>query len=242
MATICSHTIAKNSEDFIEPVLRQILPYVDKAIVSVDFSSTDRTVEIVTKLARENKKILFLCQSNGSVPIKSVSSDKLTSERNYQIEATNYDNLSPKLREKYDYIWIVDDDEYYFKDEIEDILSKIDDNDSYSVKFWFLTDRDHYNPARGKRTIRFYKNITGLKWKEKFGNEFIPVETTRHLSNSYIHLSYLKKDSWRKEFGKNYAYTKQFPIQKLPDKICQKLEPFWEGRCPKQQKPYGSGN
>lgn len=225
MAEICSHTITKNSAEFIESVLRQILPYTTRSIVSVDVDSKDDTKEILLRLKREFPHLEIL-----EYKVKNYLID-LVKERNRQIGLTTED-----------IIWIVDDDEYYFENEICDIFNKIEktNNDSYSVKFWFLTDKYHYNPARGKRTLRIFKN-DGRKWRGEFGNEFIPTKTCEHLNNYYIHLSYVKSYSWRNEFGKK-QYTKQAPIAELPKEICQKLEPFWEQRCPKQPKQFGSGN
>lgn len=224
MVKICSHTIAKNSESFVKPVLEQILPYVDRAIISVDLTSTDKTVEIVTELTRKYKKIDFWRQGNpGEYPPNAIPIERLTKERNEQIKSS-----------KEDYIWIVDDDEYYTDDQIKDILEKVEKTkaESYSVKFWFLTDKYNYNPARGKRTLRIFKN-NGINWQGKFGNEFLPVKNTEHLNNYYFHLSYLKSRSWRNDFNIK-KYTKQAPIAELPKNICQKLERFWEENYLKQ--------
>lgn len=215
MVKICSHTIAKNSEDFIEPVLRQILPYTTRSIVSVDVSSPDRTKEILLKLQKEYPHLEIW-----DYKVENPFTD-LVKERNRQLKST-----------KEEIIWIVDDDEYYQKKEIEDILDKINSTeaDACSVKFWFLTDLKHHNPARGKRTIRFYRNLTGREWEKEFGKEFIPVVDVRHLDNSYVHLSYLKKKSWRNDFGQKYKYNIQTPICEMPKEItkelCQKLEHF----------------
>ena len=55
--TICSHTIVKNGQPFIDLVLNQVLPFVDRAIVTVSVKSTDGTKELLEKMAKDNPKI-----------------------------------------------------------------------------------------------------------------------------------------------------------------------------------------
>lgn len=208
MVEICSHTIAKNSEDFIIPCLKQILPYVNTALVSIDNNSTDRTLELVRELAEKELKIRILGYESND-PYKD-----LVRERNRQISMTEEE-----------WIWIVDDDEYYLDSQLKQIIPRIGGYDAYSLKFWFLTDKEHYNHFRGRRTIRFYRNKPNLRWIGEFGNEHIPVKPVWHLNNSYLHLSYLKKYSWRNDFGQQYKYSQQELKEKLPINI---LEELWQ--------------
>ncbi|HEC64667.1 MAG TPA: hypothetical protein ENI23_05205, partial [bacterium] len=55
--TLCSHTITRNGGIFIEPCLRQILPYVDRALVLVDMRSEDGTIEVLKRLSEEYPKL-----------------------------------------------------------------------------------------------------------------------------------------------------------------------------------------
>ena len=57
MLDIATNTIVKNGADFIELCLNQVLPFVSKAIVSVSKDSTDGTISILERMAKENPKI-----------------------------------------------------------------------------------------------------------------------------------------------------------------------------------------
>lgn len=208
MVKICSHTIAKNSEDFIIRCLTQILPFVDKALVSIDNASTDSTFQLVSELSKENKKVEIL-RYNADNPFVD-----LVKERNRQIELTSED-----------WFWIIDDDEYYLTEEAERIIRRINnDFDAYSVKFWYLADSENYYPRRGKRTIRFYKKKEKMKWEDIFSKEKILVDSCNNLENSYIHLSYLKKYSWRESFAEEKFWRKESNIKRrLPDNIIKEL-------------------
>ena len=121
----------------------------------------------------------------------------------------------------------MDDDEFYPTKEITDILDKVDktDADACSVKFWFLTDKTHYSPGLGKRTVRFYRN-NSIKWTEEFTKEYIPIKKVESLGNYYINLSYLKKYTWRNEFG---GEKFKFPVffkksRELPDFVKEEIK------------------
>ena len=212
---ICSHTIVRNGADFVEPCLRQILPYVDRALVSVDLSSKDETIDILKRLEKEykNLELSYFLSDN----LKG-----LTEERNRQLEKTTED-----------WFWIVDGDEYYLKEDIEKILSDLDKKYiCYEFSFWFpvsLTEH-HYNYSR-TFAPRIFRKEPEMKWKRAFPKETLHNKGLRIYSKTspeikrhnvrYIHFSHLKNWSWRKEYGYRF---REYDKCKLPIKIINEIK------------------
>lgn len=209
MSSICSNTLLKNSADFIEPCLNSVLPYVDRAIVSVDKESTDRTIDIMKRMAKENPKIDL-----DFYKVKDSNID-LPKQRECQLRKTTED-----------FMWIVDDDEFYLPEHaqrLKEFLDKDNKYDAYAMRAWFAIDKEHYHPCRGMhRMERVFRNKPTLSWKGTWSREAIhDGDSWLSLRNpdsnavpigsdiQYIHLSYLKKFTWRTEFGKKkFHYPK----------------------------------
>ncbi|HEC64669.1 MAG TPA: glycosyltransferase [bacterium] len=195
MVKICSHTIVKNGADFIEPCLRQILPHVNRALVSIDDRSSDGTVEIIKKLEKE--------YDNLDVDYFTVKDSKdLVEARNRQIERTTED-----------YFWVVDDDEYWLEEDIKRLFKHFEKYDdlAFRVTFWFpINDKQCWLlETRHSQIERVFKNVPGMVWYKTFPAERIHYKGT-HLIRThkrdrllkdifYIHFSYLKDHGWRNE-------------------------------------------
>lgn len=227
MSSICSNTLLKNSADFIEPCLNSVLPYVDRAIVSVDRTSTDGTIDILERMAGENPKIEL-----DFYTIENPTTD-LPRERNRQLKKT-----------KEDWVWIVDDDEYYLPEDVlrlKEIMEREKRYEAIAFRAWFVVDENHHHPSRGRhRMERIFRNKPTLNWRGEWSREAIH-DGNRWISShnmddtvidvgtdiKYIHLSYLKKYTWRTAFGKTkFHYPKisekeinTYPL--LPENIKQ---------------------
>ena len=221
MSSICSNTLLKNSADFIEPCLNSVLPYVDRAIVSVDKTSTDGTVDILNRMAKENSKIEL-----DSYTIENFNTD-LPKKRDEQLKRTTED-----------YVWIVDDDEFYLPSHAQRLKDYLDNDtkyDAYCMRAWFVLDEKHYHPYRGKhRMERVFRNKPTLNWKGVWSRESIHdgdlwVSSRNPLGSNvchfgsdvqYLHLSYLKNYTWRTTFGKkkfHYPDISPEKIKKYPE-------------------------
>ena len=120
--SICSHTVVRDGAEFIKPVLEQVLPYVTRALISIDERSSDGTVDIIKKLQKEhdNMEVSFFkhddCEGVG-----------LTTEKNEHIKRTT---------EKW--VWHLDDDEYWPTDQIEGLMARLkrakDDERGFAVR------------------------------------------------------------------------------------------------------------
>lgn len=221
--TICTHTIVKNGAEFIKPVLEAVRPYVDRMLVSVDETSTDGTADILKEMG-----IKFEYHQNTN------SFRDLVKARNNQLKQT-----------KEDWIWILDDDEYYPKDVILEILNELKTStaDAYALRFWFPIDKETYQRRRtNKHAERIYRYKPELEWRGTFTSEAL-YDNYGHLWHRlhpnikffncrYIHLSYLKKYSWRKEMGNLYPdyhnKTKNWKLGQMPQEIINIIKKIYE--------------
>ncbi len=55
-----SHTLVRNGEPFIKPVLEQVLPFVDKMLITISQKSTDQTNEVIHTLAYANPEKIII--------------------------------------------------------------------------------------------------------------------------------------------------------------------------------------
>lgn len=219
MSSICTNTLLKNSADFIEPCLNSVLPYVDRAIVSVDKASTDGTIDILERMAKENPKI--------DLDFYEISdpNEDLPKQRDRQLKKTTED-----------WVWIVDDDEYYMPVDatnLKELIETDKEHNAFALRAWFALDEKHYHLYRGQhRMERIFRNKPSLHWQGVWSKEAIydgnlwvshyrpeakvlPIQKTVR----YIHLSYLKKFTWRTAFGKekfHYPKISQEEINSYP--------------------------
>ncbi len=205
MFSITTNTICKNSADFIEPVLKQVLPYVEKAIVSVDRASTDGKIGILERMAKEYHKI-DLDYYEVKNPLKD-----LVEQKNRQIQ-----------KSKSEWIWTLDDDDFYPIEQVKNIIKFLEGAkaDAYLIKCWFPVDKEHYYPPKGNWNERFFRNVPGLEWENNFLHETINKPKMRIETKIayFIHLSYLKTRSWRREWNKK-LYPRYKHVKGLPDYI-----------------------
>lgn len=227
MLNICSTTIVRDGDDVIELCLSSVLPYVTRAIVTVDDRSKDDTLKILHRMQARF--------SNLEVDTFHVT-DPLTDLveiRNRQL-----------ARVKEQLCWIVDSDEYYFGDVVEDIQDEVNKTfnwyDVYALRCWAPWDRMNGHKSSSKAVIpRIFKMKPSIKWKGRFGNEMlyngssnIFLPSNPHLlvlPYRYIHFTHLKKDPWRKELHRERVADDKF-LYPLGMDITHVIDKFYENQ------------
>jgi len=165
---ITVHCICKNEERWIWYSLMSVIDYVDKILI-FDTGSTDNTVDIIKSI--NNPKIELS-------EVGNVNAKQFTNLRNWQLENT-----------KTDWIMVLDADEIWPFEALKSILKRIKDSKknilaAFVHYFEFVKDIKHYYmgheqiifPLNEKKTygwytIRFIKNIPGLKCGNDYGLE-----------------------------------------------------------------------
>ena len=191
MLDACVMTLVRNGDDYIEPVLRVLLPHVPTVRVSVDRRSNDNTWNILERLSKEFHQLQV-----SSFTVKDPLTD-LVAARN-------------KLLEGFVETWgfIVDSDEYHY-----DIgRYKLTGGNAYAISSHAIWDSKRGHKASSRAIAgRIFRNSaqnTGtLEWRGKFGKEVLyrgdkpAFDEARVLQRKYIHFTHLKKDQWRYELN-----------------------------------------
>jgi len=213
---VCINTIVRNGEDVIEFCLSPVLPYVKRAIVTVDSRSNDRTREILANMQCKYHNLEVRGFEIRNAPRKHVIAD-LKDMRNSQLDG---------VKEKW--IWIIDSDEYYPEAAIKGIeLSE--EFDVYMPGCWSVWDGKMAQDYSSKwRIPRIFKN-NGRVWNGKFGRESLLkiTDKTKVLKVRYIHFTHLKADRWRDEvrMRRKNNYRRLVP---MPLDIVSEVEKFYE--------------
>jgi glycosyltransferase involved in cell wall biosynthesis len=197
--SITAHTIIKNEENFISYAIKSVVDFVDKIIV-FDTGSTDKTMEIVQKLAEEYP-------------------DKIIFEEKGDCDKKRHTELRQEMVDRTITEWfmILDGDEVWTKRGMEEVLKIINENPSaeclvapfylcvgdvyhryYKNGDYEMLDRkDYFSP-------RIIKKIKGIRWSGDYNNDVLifadgrvifQKENTIFLKNKYWHLTHLKRSS-----------------------------------------------
>ena len=218
MVTIASHTLVKNGMPFIDLVLRQAIPFVNRSLITVSRKSDDGTLEVVQKLQSEFPDKVF-------VDFEEISSPgELTGERQKQVEKTTED-----------WIWFLDDDDYWPTESIELMRGLIEmgvDVDGYSISPYQVVSKEHHDGSwSGKFFLKFFKNQPGINYRHPWPRDLIYLNDTllywkgnhrvpRIGRKMFYHLSNVKDHSfrsedWAKRFKDKIGAPVKFPEDQM---------------------------
>lgn len=226
MNDICVHMIVRDGE-FAELCLRAVLPHVKKGMVLIDGRSSDEFKNKIYELRGEYRNL--------DVDTFRVEKpkDDLVRMRNVLLSLTE---------EKW--IWLVDDDEFYPIEIILEFIPQIQDAyDSYAFRCWAVWNKySAHKQTSGRIVPRIFKNKEGLEWGKKFGSETLFENGKRMwhkkpwkernafvFPHRYIHLTHIKKQSWREELGMERTVDGKHLIP-LPDEVKKLVENIYAQR------------
>src|SRR3990167_9718210 len=217
---IVSNTLVKNGMPFIQPVIEQALPYVNRAIITISEKSDDGTREVLERMARHNDKIELMYE-NVSNP------GELTQERQKQLNRTFED-----------WVWFLDDDDWWSRESIEEVvelLNKEEDVDAYSFTPYQLINKSMYDMSwLNKSFTKFFKYQDKVNYRHPWpkdliykGDEVLYWRTNPRVLRvpiRFIHLSKIKKSSFRTEsWAKNYLLGEGKPAP-IPEELKPETE------------------
>lgn len=197
MPTITAHCIVKNEENFVGYAIRSVVDFVDQVLV-FDTGSTDKTVEIISKLAAEYPaKIIF--EEKGAC-----DKQRHTELRQEMLERTTTD-----------WFMILDGDEVWTNRGMEEVMQLISggtDVDCLIAPFYLCVgDLGHSAKKTGSFELfgkkgffspRVLKMTRGIAWQGAYdqdaivdglGDEFPQESTSVFLQHKYWHLSHLRR-------------------------------------------------
>ena len=194
--SICSHTLVKDGMPFIDLVLNQVLPFVNRSLVTVSKKSTDGTKELLEKMARENPKIELIYED-------VYKPDYLTYERQLQVGRTTED-----------WILFLDDDDYWPAKSLQDLtsyLTMVKDIDGLAFNPFQMVDYENNDESwRMKWFTKVFPNVRGLHYRFPWPKDAIYIDNRwcywrknprvlRCPYIKYMHLVNLKGHSFRDE-------------------------------------------
>ena len=193
--TITAHCLVKNEENFIWYAIKSVIDFVDQVIV-FDTGSTDKTIEMVKELQQEYP-------------------DKIIFEEKGECDKKGHTDLRQEMIEKTrtDWFIILDGDEIWTKNGIEEIVSIINNNSNVEclIASFYLCVGDifHYSKKgfynilgrQGHFSPKIYKKLPGIHWSGDYGKGdaifnadkeiFINNGNSVFLQNRYWHTSSL---------------------------------------------------
>ena len=197
MKTVCSHTLVKQGKPFIDLVLRQVIPFMERCLITISEKSTDGTLEILRKLEKEFPNKLYISFEK----VQSVG--ELTQERQKQLDQTVED-----------WCLFLDDDDYWPTDSIEEMIKWIekegDNVEGFVSRPYQVIDSRHYDGSwRYKWYLKWFRNQPGLNYRDPWPRDILYLNDTKlywrfnkrvpRLPPKFFHLSYLKDYSFRDE-------------------------------------------
>lgn len=194
--------MVRDEAQFIESVIRQVVPYVNRILIAVDKRSVDNTEQICERLAAEFPNIfveLFDVSDHWAYDLPDV-----------------LNGLLKKTTEKW--IWVLDGDEFYPTEDINRLVTQLSKDvpgeDAYAFQFWYLIDRHHVFSGKQYAGLleRVFRNSPTLHWVGQFPGTHIfdgpthmwfrrTLRVKKLPEVNYVHFSLLKKRSWRKDAG-----------------------------------------
>lgn len=208
MLDVCSMTVVRNGEDYLEPCILMLVNNVSTVRITVDSRSTDKTWKIALELSLKYPNIDLR-----KFKVKDPLTD-LVAMRNSQLPFAE------------SWGFIVDSDEFHTN--VEDYHFSENNQDAYAFRChapWPMRGKGH--KASAKAVIpRVFKNRGILEWRGKWGKEKLYRGDTDAFKDAYllpfryIHFTHLKQDDWRTELRQKRVADDR-SLYQLPDDIIK---------------------
>lgn len=220
MKTFCSHTLVRNGRPFIGLVLYQVIPYANRCLVTISKKSNDGTLKVLKEIMKEFPGKLHVSFENVAKP------GDLTFERQKQVARTTED-----------WILFLDDDDYWPRSSILQMLKMLDSSfDAFAINPFQVIDQHHHDAGwRYRWFTKWFKNQPGLTYKGNWPKDLIYLndKILFHRKNKmvkdlpevkFFHLSHIKDHSFRsEEWAKGFKDNIGESV-KIPDQFKEEME------------------
>ena len=214
---IASNTLVRNGQPFLNLVLRQAEPYMNRMLITISEKSNDGSLEVLRKLEHDFPRKVRIYFENVSDP------SELTTMRQRMADDT-YE----------DWILFLDDDDLWPKESMDEMMRLVRENvDGYAVSPIQVVDQNYYDKHwyEHKYFAKWFQNkdinyagpwprdmiLSGdreLYWKKN--------SRVKRLNGKYFHLSNIKPSSFRKEKWSKGHYVEEIKNRSEYPDWCKK--------------------
>lgn len=220
---ICSHTIVKDGMPFIGTCIEQVLPFVDRSLITISRKSEDGTLNVVNELYKKYPDKV-------EVDFEDVANPgELTEERQKQVDKTTED-----------WILFLDDDDWWPRESLEEIIGMLnEDVDAYACcPFQVIDEETHDRSWRLKWFTKWFRNKPGINYRKAWPRDLIYLNdkilywrqnerVVRHGAR-YFHLSNIKGHSFREEdWADEYVQEIGSPAE-YPDRYKKYIKEIYD--------------
>ena len=213
----------KNGDDFLQKSIESIINFLDE-IILVDNQSTDKTKEICLKLQKKYPDKIKFYEYNFEVYWVWNKKYDITPENSIHSLSYYYNWCLSKTN--YQYAIKIDDDNFFIKDEIKKIISKINKNKFYIIPWINIIKKNnnYYIPEKYPFAwlywdYWFFKVSPKTYFiKDKNCENFLHPYFFKIEKISFFHLKYLKKDFW---FINYWEKIKKIYIKKITNNLIK---------------------
>jgi hypothetical protein len=158
MKTLCSNTIVKNGMPFIIPVLEQVLPFMNRSLVTYSRYCEDTTIKSLINLRRKYPEKLVLFQEQVECPAY------LTIELGKLLGRTTED-----------WVLFLDSDDWWSTDSMKEMLKLLDsDVDAFAFNPYQVIDKEKYDSDWWTYWFtKLFKNGQGVHYEGYYPKENI---------------------------------------------------------------------
>ena len=220
----CSHTLVRQGMPFISLVLRQVIPYANRCLITISEKSDSETQKSIILLRKEFPGKIEVEFENVAKP------GDLTFERQKQVARTTED-----------WILFLDDDDYWPRSSIVKMLSLLDSGfDAFAINpFQVIDQNSHDSSWRYRWFTKWLRNQPGLTYKGAWPKDlpYLNDKILFHRKNKmvkalpdikFFHLSNIKNHSFRnEEWAKGFKKNIGGPI-KIPDQFKKEMKRIYE--------------
>jgi hypothetical protein len=220
---VSSHTLVKNGQPFIGPVIRQVIPFMNTCRITVSVKADEKTLYDISMLAQEFPGKVI-------VDTENVASPKLlTQERQKQLRESSED-----------WILFLDDDDWWPEESLKEMMVLLEkDVDGYaSNPYQLLSKTTHDNYWKNRHFTKWFRNGSDVHYSRPWPRDLIFKGSTQlywkinprvpRIPVKFFHLSNIKASSFRKEdWAKKYNDIKAQPVE-LPEKWKEEVSAIYK--------------
>lgn len=213
---ITTNTIVRNGVPFIDPVLRQVEPFVDRMLITVSENSIDGTVNVLNRFKEEFGEKVVLDTENVKDP------SELTTVRQRQLDNSIDDS----------WILFLDADDWWSKESLENMKEWLEwDMDGLAVNPYQVVDHKYYDISwKNKWFTKWFKKQNGVHYRKPWprdlifkDNELLYWKVNKRVPRinvRYFHLSNImnwkfRDESWAKEYESKIGSLIEYPSEEI---------------------------